>query len=231
MFHLVLEGGDGVGKSTSAKFISEYLQGRGMITECHGNPGGTALGQELRTLMKNRHDLTIDDHTIQIMMMADWSCYLQTVVKPAIEAGRVVISDRANTISSMCYGLAGGMNIDEVKALREVIPTDVPPMHVIMLFSDLDTLQARQHHDVTPDGKIRECRFQKKGLEFHKRVLENYMKFIDQSRGMDCPCNPLRRLGVVNFIAVDVTPSLDVVRYKLVEAVDLILGSLRDARC
>jgi dTMP kinase len=229
MIHLVIEGPDGTGKSTASKFISEYLRGRGFVSECHGNPGGTALGKELRTLMKNRDDLVIDDHTIQIMMMADWSCYLQTVVKPAIEAGRIVISDRANTISSSCYGKAGGMSREKVKALREVVPTDVPPMHVIMLFSDLDTLQARQHHDVTPDGKIRECRFQKKGLEFHKRVLENYMELA--STWTSCPCCPLRSLGVVNFITVDVTPSLDVVRYKLIEAVDLILGSLRDARC
>ncbi|TFH39506.1 MAG: dTMP kinase, partial [ANME-2 cluster archaeon] len=55
--HLVCEGADGTGKSSVVKIINDYLSDMGYNTTCHGNPGGTPLGKELRTLIKNRPDL------------------------------------------------------------------------------------------------------------------------------------------------------------------------------
>lgn len=171
--HIVVEGADGSGKSTVVRTLTEKYKKAGFDVEMHGNPGGTPLGQELRSLVKNRKDLTIDDQTIQILMMADWCCYLNTVVNPGVEAGKIIISDRANVVSGICYGLASDISITKIEAMQAVLPQAIHPIHVILLTTHIDTLLTRQHHDITVEG-VTECRFQNKGKEFLFKVLRYY---------------------------------------------------------
>jgi len=231
--HLVCEGADGTGKSSVVKIINDYLSDMGYNTTCHGNPGGTPLGKELRTLIKNRPDLNIDDRTIQILMMADWHAYLHSVVVPGVKDGKIVISDRANVISGICYSIASGLDISQINDIMKCIPIDSPKIHLVVLFAGFDELRNRQHHDIAPDGQIIECRFQKKGEKYHRDVIDAYQLIIKSRNPTIGSWLPIETL-LFRFIhytclsgfsiwPVDVTMDLQTIKQHVVKTVDSII--------
>lgn len=232
--HLVCEGADGTGKSSVVKIISDYLNNMGYNTTCHGNPGGTPLGKELRALIKNRPDLDIDDRTIQILMMADWYTYLHSVVIPGVKNGKIVISDRANVISGICYSIASGLDIPQIDEIMRCIPIDSPKMHLIILSAGFDELRNRQHHDIAPDGQVIECRFQKRGEKYHHDVINAYQLIIKSrnptTAGSWLPIEILlsrfvhyTRLSGFSIWPVDVTMDLRIVKQHIIKIVDSIM--------
>jgi dTMP kinase len=182
---ITIEGPDGCGKSTQIQNILTWMKEHGHHASVHRSPGSTPLGTELRTLMKNRKDLSMHMLTIQTMMMADLMEMIEQIVKPKCAQGHYVIADRTNLISGIAYGLAGNLTMSEIISLHALpLHLQPPPLYVIVLLGEPERLKERQHGDieVQNDGTVVEkaCRFQDMGGEFHRRVYENYYMIINQ---------------------------------------------------
>lgn len=167
--HIVLEGPDGAGKTTVGIYLARYLD-HYAPTGFYRNPGATPLGVELRALVKTRKDIEIDKYTTQVLMAADYCCFQNTIVKPSLEAGKIVVSDRSNLISGLVYSLAGEISLKQIDLFQNVILACDPPLvHVILLYADYDELLKRRHGD----GE-KECKIEALGEEFHRKVCSRY---------------------------------------------------------
>lgn len=117
----VIEGADGVGKSTAVTFLHNHLtntkQRKAVIVR---NPGETFVGQVLRNLIK-QPEQTLSGMTIQLLMAADWNETAKHVVRPALDSGIDVVSDRVNYISGQVY-----YDPKLISALYEQVMRDMP---------------------------------------------------------------------------------------------------------
>jgi dTMP kinase len=106
---LSLEGLDGTGKTTQCRLLAEWLRGRGLAVTTCTDPGGTALGAQLRDLLLHRaHELA--PWAEACLFMASRAQLVAEVVRPALDAGHVVVSDRFLLSTVVYQGHAGGLD-------------------------------------------------------------------------------------------------------------------------
>jgi dTMP kinase len=170
-FFIVFEGGDGGGKSTQARLLADDL-GAVLTRE----PGGTLLGELLRTALLNPATGEIAARTEALLMAAARAQHVAEVIRPAIEAGRSVVSDRF-AHSSIAYQAGGrGLEPADVAYLSEWAIEGLWPNLVIQL--DVPPSVAEARLGVNLD------RFEGAGAEFHRRVEETYQELAAANR--DC---------------------------------------------
>jgi dTMP kinase len=113
---IALEGIDGTGKSTQCRLLAEWLRGRGYaVTQC-ADPGGTPLGDQLRAvLLDQRQQMSMRAEVL--LFMASRAELVERVVRPALAAGSVVVTDRFLVSNIVYQGHAGGLNPEELRRL------------------------------------------------------------------------------------------------------------------
>jgi dTMP kinase len=162
---IVLEGGEGSGKTTQAKRLVQCISAIGRDAVLTHEPGHTRLGDELRLLLLHE-DLHLDARAELLLLLADRAQHVAEVVRPALAAGRVVVSDRF-TPSSMTYqGVGRGLGVEHVDGLSRFASADLEPDLTIVL--DLPHEVAAQRVSATPD------RMEQAGDNFHRAVREAY---------------------------------------------------------
>ena len=162
--YVALEGVDGSGKSTLAISLAEHLEALGESVIVVREPGGTDVGETIRTLLLESE--TLDDWTEALLFAAQRAELARRVVAPALASGTWVISDRTY-YSSMAYqGHARGLGVSEVRRINETGLQGVVPGVVFVLDTDPEEGLARQHRADRIGGE---------GLEFQKRVRDGYM--------------------------------------------------------
>ena len=140
---ITVEGQDGAGKTTNIEFISDQLKQHGIDVLLTREPGGTKLGEELRNLILNGHDLPINDMAELLMMFAARAQHISEVIKPAIRAGTWVLCDRF-TDATFAYQSGGrGLPPHSVETLQRLVQGELQPDLTLLLDVDLSTGQAR----------------------------------------------------------------------------------------
>ncbi|MBX6315282.1 MAG: dTMP kinase, partial [Isosphaeraceae bacterium] len=102
------------GKTTQAARLAPWLRRRGLAVEMCREPGGTPLGERLRALLLDRSALSIGLRAEMLLYMASRAQLVEDVIRPALDAGRVVVSDRYLLSSVVYQGYAGGLPVEEV---------------------------------------------------------------------------------------------------------------------
>lgn len=177
--YVAVEGPDGAGKTTLAKAIVEKLaQNKSSVAHCPC-PGSTPFGQELRRLIKGTAGT--DRLAEQVAMAADF-IELNAKILQKKEAEYYIL-DRANFVSGVMYGHAGGMNTDQLKAYCNILMcANLPKMHVIMPMAHYSVFKQRriERNSVgkTHDEK---CQFEDRADAFQEKVYENYTNFLNQT--------------------------------------------------
>ncbi|HEX4591360.1 MAG TPA: dTMP kinase [Gemmataceae bacterium] len=140
---IVLDGIDGTGKSTQCRLLAEWLRGRGLaVTECV-EPGSTAVGIELRTLLLgHRHDLAL--RTEALLFMAARAEVVERVIRPALAAGDVVISDRYLLANIVYQGHAGGLDVQELWRVEHFSTGGLDPDLTLILDLPIEAALARR---------------------------------------------------------------------------------------
>lgn len=162
---LVLEGAEGSGKSTQVRLLGEWLARHGIAHATTREPGGTAVGEEIRAILL--HGADIPAETELLLMNAARAVFVQEVVRPALAAGKVVIADRF-WLSSLAYqGYGRGLPIEEVRRVCAFAAQGVEPDLTIVLDVPLAESENRRR-DRGAD------RIERAGAEFHLRVVEAY---------------------------------------------------------
>lgn len=107
---LALEGPDGGGKTTQAARLADWLRGQGREVVACRDPGGTALGDRLRSLLLERSSFAIGMTAEMLLYMASRAQLVEEVIRPALAAGKVVVSDRYLLSNVVYQGYAGGLD-------------------------------------------------------------------------------------------------------------------------
>ena len=128
---VVLEGGDGCGKSTQAQLLISRLRDLGREVVATREPGATEAGAAIRSLVLGGGDL--DPRAEALLVAADRAQHVAEVVRPALERGAVVVSDRYIPSSLAYQGVARGLGVDEIARLSEWATGGLVPDLVVVL--------------------------------------------------------------------------------------------------
>lgn len=115
---VVMEGPDGSGKTTQIRLLKEYLENEGIETVITREPGGTVIGESIRKVILNPDYKEMSDVTEMLLYAASRAQLMAEVIIPALEAGKVVISDRFVDSSIVYQGIARGLGQDTVDAVN-----------------------------------------------------------------------------------------------------------------
>jgi dTMP kinase len=121
------DGIDGVGKSTQIKLFCDWLRERGEeVVECR-DPGSTAVGEAVREILLQRHDLALGRMAEMLLYMAARAQLVEQVIQPALAAGKTVVSDRFLLSNVVYQGHAGGLEASELWKLGQFITRGIEP--------------------------------------------------------------------------------------------------------
>ena len=170
---ITFEGIEGCGKSTHAKLLTEYLEGKGRPCILTREPGGTKLGEAVRNVLLNSKDLHISDLSELFLFEACRSQIVKDVIRPALEEKKAVICDRFSDATFAYQGFGGKLGLDIIEALDKVATGSLTPDVTILL--DIDTLEGLERAK-----KKGVDRMEDKDIEYHKRVRAGYLQLANQ---------------------------------------------------
>lgn len=174
---IVIEGLEGAGKSTAVNTIITLLNQRGLKTIATREPGGTDIGELLRSIIKNpEYKDILDDRSELLLLYTARIQLVNEVIKPALEQGYWVIADRFE-LSTLAYQ-GGGRGLDQsmINHLSEFCLNGFKPDLILYL-------------DITPEQGMHRAqlrgqfdRIEQQGIDFFHRIHETYIKYLETHR-------------------------------------------------
>ena len=140
---VTIEGGDGSGKSRQVGLLDEYLEARGVSRLLTREPGDTPLGKQLRKLLLEGRPESLSDETELFLILADRAQHVREVVRPALEQGKLVVSDRYADSTLAYQGHGRGMDLEMLRRLNLVATGGTMPELTIVLDCPVEVALAR----------------------------------------------------------------------------------------
>lgn len=172
---ITFEGGEGAGKSTHIRFLAEALEAHGREVLCLREPGGTVIGEELRSIVLDPDNGSMADETELLIYEAARAQIVTEVIAPALARGAVVLCDRFYD-STVAYQVFGrGLDSAFVAAANAFACQGVKPDRTILLRVDApadEGLERATHHGVAD-------RLEQAGSDFHDRVNEGFLRIAE----------------------------------------------------
>ncbi len=198
-FFITIEGIEGAGKSTQMALLKEYLEKRGKKVLALREPGGTLVGEKLRAILLNTHEgETIDPLTELFLYEACRVALVRNVIKPALDAGKTVICDRFTDSTIAYQGFGRGIDIKAIETLNSLASAGVVPDITLLLdiapeqglkraFKRINAKAGLDDKHVEAlekqydrDFGLKEDRFEKEPLEFHKKVRVGFLQMAEK---------------------------------------------------
>lgn len=199
-----MEGPDGSGKTTQIELLKAYLESIGYEIIVTREPGGTEISEAIRSIILNR-DYTEMSYMTEALLYASARAQLVSeVIKPAIEAGKAVISDRFVDSSVVYQGMARGLGIDNVYKINDYAIQGTMPNLTIHLDLPATVGISRKKKQAELD------RMELETLDFHERVAEGYRE--------------LAKLAPGRIKTLDATEDINVIHDKIVFFVKEVLN-------
>lgn len=171
-YFVVFEGGEGAGKTTQIEALTKWLEARGENVVVTREPGGTAIGERLREILLDKESERMHPKTEALMYAADRAQHVAEVIGPALEEGKIVVSDRFLDSSLAYQGLARGLGLDEIYDISKWATGSLVPDLVFYLKVDAKTGFSRITRDTD--------RLESEGATFHEKVSVAYRKLAKQ---------------------------------------------------
>ncbi len=166
---IVLEGGEGAGKSTQLALLSDWLEELGLSHRTTREPGGTEVGEEIRRLLLHRGDLPVPPETELFLILAARAAFVREVVAPALERGEIVVSDRFD-LSTLAYqGYGRELGVERILPLNAFATDGVEPDLYVLLDVPVEAGLARTRERGTGEDRI-----ESSGRAFLERVHAGY---------------------------------------------------------
>jgi dTMP kinase len=165
---LTLDGPDGGGKTTQAARLVAWLRARGVDVVACREPGGTALGERLREILFDRATVDLSVRAEMLLFMASRAQLVEEVIRPALSAGRVVVSDRFLLANIAYQGDAGGLSVAEIGQIGRAATGGLLPDLTLVL--DVDPRVARARVGAARD------RIEDRPDAYHARVREGFLR-------------------------------------------------------
>ncbi|MFK4100758.1 dTMP kinase [Streptomyces sp. NPDC019531] len=166
-FFIALEGGDGAGKSTQAEALAEWIRAKGHEVVVTREPGATPVGKRLRSILLDVSSTGLSHRAEALLYAADRAEHVDTVVRPALERGAVVISDRYIDSSVAYQGAGRDLSPTEIARINRWATDGLVPHLTVLL--DVPPEIARERFTEAPD------RLESEPAEFHARVRSGFL--------------------------------------------------------
>ncbi|MFF2246274.1 dTMP kinase [Arthrobacter sp. NPDC058130] len=167
---IAFEGGDGAGKSTQAAELAKALESSGFTVRRTREPGGTAIGEKLRSLVLDHGHGHIDAHTEALIFAASRAAHATQVIRPALERGEIVLTDRYIDSSVAYQGAGRGLGTEAVRDINAWATSDLRPDLTVLL--DVDPAVGRQRRTA---GEAAEDRLESEADEFHATIRSAFL--------------------------------------------------------
>jgi dTMP kinase len=216
-FFLTFEGLDGSGKSTQLRRLQSWLQSQGEDVAVTRQPGGTRIGDRIRSLLLDSRADSPAPMAELGLMFADRAQAIAEVIAPALERGAIVLCDRFTDSTEAYQGGGRGLGSEIVLRLHETMCGGLNPDLTVMLLPDFDSSLARarrRNERMTSEGTD-ENRFEREGEAFYRRVFEKYREIAVRE--------PLR------VVVIDGNATIEEIHLRIVSVVTERLQRLRHA--
>ncbi|QFG67609.1 dTMP kinase [Ornithinimicrobium pratense] len=166
-FFVAFEGGDGAGKSTQSRLLGQWLTDQGYAVRHTREPGGTGLGRQVRELLLHGEDGSVSPRAEALLFAADRAHHVASVVRPALQGGGVVLTDRYLDSSVAYQGAARALGHDEVRKLSMWAVEGLVPDLTVLL--DVSAREGRARR-----GEVHD-RLEREADDFHDRVRQGFL--------------------------------------------------------
>jgi len=192
---VAFEGVDGAGKSTQVRLLGEHLERNGREVVICREPGGTSLGEELRKILLDPGSGDLQPEVEVLLFMAARAQLCNKIIRPELESGKAVISDRFLWSSVVYQGVVGGLGVEEVLSIGRVATRGLLPELTFLV--DLDPAAS---HSGLDDGD----RMESRGIEFQRRVRDGFLALAEEFKD--------------SFILIDGGASIEQVHQQVLDA-------------
>lgn len=192
---VTFDGVDGTGKSTQLELFCQWLRSRGLDLVTCRDPGGTPLGERIRSILLDSHDTPINRRSEMLLYQASRAQLVDETIRPALTVGKTVVCDRFLLATVVYQGHAGGLEVDDVWRVGRVATGGIAPDLTFLL--DMPATEAAARIDREMD------RMESRGLEYLERVRQGYLTeakrdsarivVIDANRSIDDVQHDIRR--------------------------------------
>ncbi len=183
---ITLEGSEGSGKSTNLAYIRDRLVERGIDLVVTREPGGTPLGEAIRSLLLDHRNTAMCSDTELLLMFAARAQHLAELILPALESGKWVLCDRFTDATYAYQGAGRGIAHERIAQLEQWVQGDLRPDLTLFLDVPVSLGLERASSRGEPD------RFEREKIEFFERVREGYLTQARQAprryRVIDASC-------------------------------------------
>lgn len=173
-FLITFEGIDGSGKSTQARLLKEYLLSEGYKVQLLREPGGTEIGERIRSVLLDKTHADMSHHAELFLYLAARAQITSQIIVPALDRGELVIMDRFMDSTTAYQGYARGLGMDEMKSLNFTATGGLVPN--ITFFVDCDPALAFSRVNRSFD------RLESEGLDFMKKVRDGFLKLCENEK-------------------------------------------------
>lgn len=200
-FFITLEGGEGAGKSTQLRCLADHLTARGREVVATREPGGSDGAEAIRALLVSGAADRWSPMSETLLLYAARSDHIERTIRPALERGAVVISDRFADSTRAYQGAAGGVAPDFIHELERQVLGDARPELTLIFDLPAEAGLAR-----AAGRGAAEARFESKGLDFHRRLRDGFLAIAEaepqRCRVIDA-ARPVDEVTVAVLAAVD----------------------------
>ncbi len=174
---IAFEGGEGAGKSTQVQGLTEWLTAEGHVVHATREPGGTPSGQAIRAIVLDHAHAALSARAEALLYAADRAQHVHEVVRPALDAGQVVITDRFVDSSLAYQGAGRTIPLEEVRMLSRWATEGLRPDLTLLLDLPPEDGLARAR------GRAAADRLESESLDFHLRVRQTFLALAEADAG------------------------------------------------
>jgi len=181
-FFVTFEGPEGSGKTTQIQLLYQYLQGRdrqGARVICTREPGGTPIGEQIRAVLHDMGNTAMLPETEILLYSASRAQHVGEVVRPALERGDIVLSDRYAESTMAYQGYGRGLDKSALQMITGFATGGLRPDLIIYLDLDVRLGLQRKYRD-QQEGRGEWTRMDQQDLAFHRRVRDGYLQMAQQ---------------------------------------------------
>ncbi len=173
---ITFEGMEGSGKSTQVKLLKKYFESQGREVIITREPGGVPISEQIRSILLNPDNKEMHPLTELLLYISARSQFFKQVIKPNIDAGKVVLADRSLDSSTVYQGYARGLQIKTIENLNNLVVAEyMPHLTLILDVDDIEQALSSAKQITGGDGD----RLEQEKLDFHCKVRDGYRQLAN----------------------------------------------------
>ncbi|MFP4110716.1 MAG: dTMP kinase [Desulfonatronovibrio sp.] len=209
---VTFEGIEGCGKSTQAGLLKNYLQDKGMEVVLTLEPGGSKLGLDLRRILLSMENSDLSEEAELFLYLADRAQHMHSLIIPALNTGRIVISDRFTDSTIAYQGYGRGMDVNMLHQLNTLATRGIQPGLTVLLDLPAEAgLKRALNRNIQKNLTMSEGRFEAESLEFHQKTRQGYLDWAARNQDRFLVIDALLDINTIfEFIVQEVNKILKI---------------------